>query len=98
MSSFGRSLLIAVISFGLSAPAFAQMNSDAGSGPTTGAVSTKDAGSGPTPGAKPKTGSTTASNSSHSTNSTSENSAGASPGPKSSGGSQPVTPGMSQKQ
>lgn len=87
-----------VIALGLSAPAFAQPKADAGSGPTNGAVSTNDAGSGPTKGAKPKTGSTAASNSmgSNSMGST-ENSAGASPGPKSTGGSQPVTPGMPEK-
>ena len=48
----GRSLLVAVIGLGLSVPAFAQPKTDAGSGPTKGAVSTDDAGSGPTKGAK----------------------------------------------
>jgi hypothetical protein len=96
MSSLSKSLLTAVFLLGLSAPAFAQMNGDAGSGPTTGAVSTNDAGSGPTPGAKPKAGSTAASNSNPSTQND-ENSAGATPGPKSTGGAQPVTPASSAK-
>ena len=52
MSSLGRSLLTSVIALGLSAPACAQPKADAGSGPTSGAVSTNDAGSGPTKGAK----------------------------------------------
>jgi hypothetical protein len=96
MSSLTKSLLTAGIALGLSAPAFAQPNGDAGSGPTSGAVSTNDAGSGPTPGANPKTGSTAASNFNTSTQSD-ENSAGATPGPKSTGGAQPVTPAMPEK-
>jgi hypothetical protein len=87
MSSLGRNLFAVLIAFGLSTPALAQ-SKDAGSGPTNGAVSTNDAGSGPTAGAKPNTGSTAASNSNDST----DNSAGVTPGPKSTGGSQPVTP------
>jgi hypothetical protein len=51
-------------------------------------MSTNDAGSGPTKGAKPNTGSTAASDSSGPTeNSAFENSAGVTPGPKSTGGS-----------
>jgi hypothetical protein len=65
---------------------------DAGSGPTSGATSTNDAGSGPTKGATQDQDSG-ASNSLGST----ENSAGVSPGPKSTGGSQPVTPAMPEK-
>ena len=91
MSSLNKSLLTAAVVFGLSAPAFAQMNGDAGSGPTTGAVSKNDAGSGPTSGATPKMGSTAAGNSTTSMQND-ENSAGVTPGPKSTGGSQPVTP------
>jgi hypothetical protein len=90
MSLFGRSLLIAVIGLGLSAPAFAQPKA-AGSGPTKGAVSTDDAGSGPTNGAKP-TGDPAAASDSNT-----ENSAGVTPGPKSTGGAQPVTPAMPEK-
>jgi hypothetical protein len=98
MSLLGRGFLISVIALALSAPAVAQTKADAGSGPTSGAVSTNDAGSGPTKGAQPNTGSTAASNSSGSTeNSTSENSAGVTPGPKSTGGSQPVTPATPEK-
>jgi hypothetical protein len=89
MSSLSRTLLVPAIALGLSAPAFAQPRADAGSGPTSGAISTNDAGSGPTKGAKPNTGSTA------STASSSENS-DATPGPKSTGGAQPVTPGMSE--
>ena len=88
MSSFRGSLLISVIALGLSAPAVAQPKADAGSGPTKGAVSTDDAGSGPTKGVKPNADTTTTSNSNGST----DNSAGVTPGPKSTGGSQPVTP------
>ena len=87
MSLFRGSLLISAITVGLSAPAFAQSKADAGSGPTKGAVSTDDAGSGPTKGAKPNAN-TTAAESKDAT----ENSAGVTPGPKSSGGAQPVTP------
>jgi hypothetical protein len=90
MSLFGRSLLIAVIGLGLSAPAFAQPKADAGAGPTKGAVSTDDAGSGPTNGAKP-TGDPAAASSN------TENSAGVTPGPKSTGGAQPVTPATPEK-
>jgi hypothetical protein len=85
MSSLSRSLIISVMAIGLSGPAFAQVKADAGSGQTSGATSTNDAGSGPTEGAKPITNSTAASNSSGST----ENSAGVTPGPKSTGGSRP---------
>jgi hypothetical protein len=88
MSSLGKSLLIAVIAIGLSGPAFAQPKADAGSGPTTGATSTNDAGSGPTQGAKSNAGSTAAGNANGST----ENRDDVTPGPKSTGGSQPVTP------
>jgi hypothetical protein len=97
-SSLGRNLLTCVIALGIATPAFAQPKADAGSGPTNGAVSTNDAGSGPTKGAKPNTGSTAANNSNGSAdNSASENSAGVTPGPKSTGGSQPVTPAMPEK-
>ena len=91
MSLFVKGALAAVVAISLSAPAFAQMKGDAGSGPTNGAVSTNDAGSGPTSGAKPKMGSTAANNSNIATQND-ENSAGVTPGPKSTGGSQPVTP------
>jgi hypothetical protein len=87
MSLFRGSLLISVIAIGLSAQAFAQPKADAGSGPTKGAVSTDDAGSGPTKGVKPND--TTATSKS---NGSTDNSAGVTPGPKSTGGSQPVTP------
>ena len=98
MSSLGRSFLTSLIALGLSAPVCAQPKADAGSGPTSGAVSTNDAGSGPTQGAKPNTGATAASNSNGPTeNNASENSAGVTPGPKSTGGSQPVTPAMPEK-
>jgi hypothetical protein len=93
MTSFGRSLLISVIALGLSTPAFAQPKGDAGSGPTSGTTSTNDAGSGPTNGAKPNTSTTAASDSNGST----DNSAGVTPGPKSTGGSQPVTPATPEK-
>jgi hypothetical protein len=93
MSSFSRSLLACVVALGLSSPAFAQPKGDAGSGPTSGATSASDAGSGPTKGAKPNSGSTTANASNHST----ENAAGVTPGPKSTGGSQPVTPATPEK-
>ena len=81
MSLFRGSLLISAIAVGLSASAFAQPKADAGSGPTKGAVSTDDAGSGPTKGAKPNTD--TAAESKDAT----ENSAGVTPGPKSTGAS-----------
>ncbi len=90
MSSLGTTFLAAAVAIGLSAPAFAQSKMDAGTGPTNGAVSTNDAGSGQTSGATPKMGST-ASNSNTATQND-ENSAGVTPGPKSTGGSQPVTP------
>ena len=94
MSSFGRTLLASVVVLGLSAPAFAQPKADAGSGPTTGATSANDAGSGPTKGATLNTGSTAGSNSN---GLASDNSAGVTPGPKSTGGSQPVTPATPEK-
>ena len=84
MSLLNRSLLVSVLALGLSAPAFAQPKNDAGSGSTTGAVSPNDAGSGPTKGAQPDS-SSTASDS----NSSTENSAGVTPGPKWTVGSQP---------
>jgi hypothetical protein len=93
MSSLARTMLTSVIAIGLSAPALAQPKADAGSGPTNGTTSTNDAGSGPTKGAKPNTDSTAAGNSNGST----ENSAGVTPGPKSTGGSQPVTPATPEK-
>jgi hypothetical protein len=93
MSVLGRSLLTFVIALGLSTPAVAQQKADAGSGPTKGAVSTDDAGSGPTKGVKPNTGSSADLNPNGST----QNSAGVTPGPKSTGGSQPVTPAMPEK-
>jgi hypothetical protein len=95
MFSLSRALLVPAIALGVSVPAFAQPKADAGSGPTSGSISTNDAGSGPTTGAKPNVGST-ASNPNNSTASGSENSAGSTPGPKSTGGAQPVTPGMSE--
>jgi hypothetical protein len=97
MFSLSKALLAPAIALSVSAPAFAQPKADAGSGPTSGAVSTNDAGSGPTQGAKPNTGSTAA-NSDNSRASSSENSAGVTPGPKSTGGAQPVTPGSSSRQ
>ena len=93
MSSFGKGLLFSVVALGLSGPAFAQPKADAGSGPTSGAASANDAGSGPTTGAKPNTDATIASDTPGST----ENAAGVTPGPKSTGGSQPVTPATPQK-
>ena len=87
MSVWGRSLLTFVIALGLSAPAVAQPKADAGSGPTKGAVSTDDAGSGPTRGANPNTDTTAAKS-----KDAIENSAGVTPGPKSTGGAQPMTP------
>ena len=93
MSSLSRSLLISMIAIGFSASAFAQPKADAGSGPTGGATSSNDAGSGPTKGAKTNSDSTAASDSNGST----ENSAGVTPGPKSTGGSQPATPAMPEK-
>lgn len=86
-------MLACVVALGLSSPAFAQPKVDAGSGPTSGATSTKDAGSGPTNGAKPNSASTAANTSNPST----DNSAGVTPGPKSTGGSQPVTPATPEK-
>src|ERR1700733_4191361 len=93
MSSFRGSLIILMIAVRLSAPALAQPKGDAGSGPTKGAVPTDDAGSGPTKGAKPSSDPTAASDSNGST----ENSAGVTPGPKSTGGSQPATPATPEK-
>jgi hypothetical protein len=93
MSSIGKSLLLFGVALGLSFPALAQPKADAGSGPTTGTASTNDAGSGPTNGAKSKADATAAGNSTEST----ENAAGVTPGPKSTGGSQPVTPAMPEK-
>ena len=87
MSLVGRSLLVTVIALGLSAPAVAQPKADAGSGPTKGAVSTDDAGSGPTKGVKPNADTTDTE-----TKDSTANSAGVTPGPKSTGGSQPATP------
>jgi hypothetical protein len=99
MSSMTRSLLACAIALSLSSPVFAQPKGDAGSGPTSGATSTNDAGSGPTKGAKLNSGSTTANASNHSAgNNASANSAGVTPGPKSTGGSQPVTPATPKKQ
>jgi hypothetical protein len=92
MSSFRTILLAAMIAGSVSPAAFAQTKADAGSGPTSGATTTNDAGSGPTKGATQDQDST-ASNAPGST----ENSAGVSPGPKSTGGSQPVTPAMPEK-
>ena len=89
--SYTKGALAAIVAIGVSAPAFAQSKGDAGSGPTNGAVSTNDAGSGPTAGATPKMGSTAASNSNTATQND-ENNAGVTPGPKSTGGLQPVTP------
>ena len=87
MSSLGTTLLAAAVAIGLSSPAFAQSKMGAGSG----AVSTNDAGTGPTSGATSKMGSTAAGNADTATQND-ENSAGVTPGPKSTGGSQPVTP------
>ena len=87
MSSFRGSLLISAIAVGLSAPAFAQPKADAGGGPTKGAVSTDDAGSGPTKGSKRNTDKGAAE-----FKDATENSAGVTPGPKSTAGAQPVTP------
>ena len=92
MSLFRGSLFISVIALGLSAPAVAQPKADAGSGPDR-TVTTNDAGSGPTKGAKPNTDTTATSNSNGST----DNSAGVTPGPKLTGGSQPVTPRTPEK-
>ena len=94
MSPLGRSFLLSMIAFGFSVPALAQPKAEAGSGPTNGATSTNDAGSGPTKGAKPNSDAASNSNSS---NSSTENSAGVTPGPKSTGGAQPVTPAMPEK-
>ena len=91
MSSSGTTLLAAAVAIGLSGPALAQSEMDAASGPTNSAVSTSDAGSGPSSGATPKMGAATAGNSNTATEND-ENSAGITPGPKSTGGSQPVTP------
>ena len=93
MSSFSKSLLACVVALSVT-PAFAQPKGDAGSGPTSGATTTNDAGSGPIQGAKANAGSTAANTS----DGTTDNSAGVTPGPKSTGGSQPVTPATTQKQ
>ena len=92
MSPLGRSLLLPMIAFSFSVPALAQPKADAGSGPTKGATSNNHAGSGPTTGAKPNSDTAAASNSG-----STENSAGVTPGPKSTGGSQPVTPAILEK-
>ena len=92
MSFFRGGLLISSDRRRTLGPAFAQPKADAGSGPTKGAVSTDDAGSGPTKGVKPNTD-TKAVESKDST----ENSAGVTPGPKSTGGAQPVTPATPEK-
>ena len=63
MSSLGTTFLAAAVALCLSGPALAQSKMDAGSGPTSGAVSANDAGSGPTSDATPKMGSTAAGNS-----------------------------------
>ena len=93
MSMLREGLVLSLVTLALSGPAFAQPKTDAGSGPTRGAASANDAGSGPTTGAKPNAQSTSAANSRELT----ENSAGVTPGPKSSGGSQPVTPATTEK-
>ncbi len=81
-----------LLSLAVATPSFAGMG-DAGSGPTAGATPTNDAGSGPTKGGagmgKPNSDGS-ASNARHAA----PNAAGATPGPSSTGGSQPVTPGM----
>jgi hypothetical protein len=89
MSSF-KGLLFSIALVGLSGAALAQPKADGGAGPTSGSASANDAGSGPTTGAKPET---TVSDSGGST----ENSAGVTPGPKSTGGSQPTTPATAEK-
>jgi hypothetical protein len=77
----GKTLLVAAVAIGLSAPTLAQTNK-------------MDAGSGQSAGAQPNTDSTGTGNSTDST----DNSAGVTPGPKSTGGSQPVTPIPQKKQ
>lgn len=79
-----KALLFSMILAGLSDSALAQPKADAGSGPTRGAAQANGAGSGPINGSK-------ASAPADSSSST-ENSAGVTPGPKSTGGSQPTTP------
>jgi hypothetical protein len=91
-SSLGRSLLACVIALGLSAPAFAQPKADPGSGPTNGAVSTNDAGSGPTKGL-----SQTQLDLRQQFQQFRRKQRRRHPGPKSTGGSQPVTPAMPEK-
>jgi hypothetical protein len=93
MSSFVKGLLFSLVALGLSGPASAQPKADAGSGPTSGAASANDAGSGPTTGANSNNKATIASDPAGST----ENAAGVTPGPKSTGGSQPVTPATPEK-
>jgi hypothetical protein len=89
MSSFVKGLLFSLVALGLSGPASAQPKADAGSGPTSGAASANDAGSGPTTGANSNNKATIASDPAGST--------GVTPGPKSTGGSQPVTPATPEK-
>jgi hypothetical protein len=93
MFTLARYMLVSGIALCVPFAAYAQTKMDAGSGPTNGATSTTDAGSGPTKGAKPNSDTAAASNSDSST----ENSAGVTPGPKSTGGAQPVTPAMPEK-
>ena len=94
MSEFGKRLILSAVVPFYQLPAFAPPKGDAGSGPTSGSTSTNDAGSGPTKGAKPELRNSTATSNS---NGSTENSAGVTPGPKSTGGSQPVTPAMPEK-
>ena len=77
----GKTLLVAAVAIGLSAPTLAQTNK-------------MDAGSGQSAGAQPNNNSTATGNSTDST----DNSAGVTPGPKSTGGSQPITPIPQKKQ
>jgi hypothetical protein len=83
MSLFRGSLPISAIAVGLSDPAFCATESRRGQPPDEGTVSTDDAGSGPTRRANPNTAEP---------KDAIENSAGVTPGPKSTGGAQPVTP------
>jgi hypothetical protein len=77
----GKTLLVAAVAIGLSAPTLARTNK-------------MDAGSGQSAGAQPNNDSTATGNSTDST----DNSAGVTPGPTSTGGSQPVTPIPQKKQ
>jgi hypothetical protein len=86
MSPLSRTLLISAIALSLPELASAQPKADAGSGPTSGATSANDAGSGPTKGAEPNVGS-----------SASNSRPDVTPGPKSTGGSQPATPATTHK-